>query len=84
MFNSSQFNQITFNHSGRRTLSIGKVLLLAKDQAISIVERITLIAKDLRNFTSKSSLMTFDIMGLATARSIKAVVNDIKVRFRIK
>ena len=84
MFTSSQFNQITFNHSGRRTLSIGKVLLLAKDQAISIVERITLIAKDLRNFTSKSSLMTFDIMGLATARKIKAVVNDIKVRFRIK
>jgi len=84
MFNSSQFNQITFNHSGRRTLSIGKVLLLAKDQAISIVERITLIVKDLRVFASKSSLMTFDIMGLATARKIKAVVNDIKVRFRIK
>ena len=84
MFNSSQFNQITFNHSGRRTLSIGKVLLLAKDQAISIVERITLIAKDLRNFTSKSSLMTFDIMGLAVAARIKAVAREIKVRFRIK
>ena len=48
------------------------------------MERITLIVKDLRVFASKSSLMTFDIMGLATARKIKAVVNDIKVRFRIK
>ena len=83
MFNSSQFNQAPFN-SGVRTTLIGRVLLLAKDQAGLMAGKITLVAKDLRVFTNKTFLVIFDIMGLAAARKIKAVVNDIKVRFRIK
>ena len=62
---------------------IEKITLAAND-IISFIGKITLATKDLRNFTSKITIMTFDIMGLAAARKIKAVVNDIKVRFRIK
>ena len=92
-FGSSSYG----GRTGRITLFISKVLLFAKDQ-ISFVARITLTAKDvfnfvgraslttndLRNFITKNTMIIIDIMGLATARKIKAVVNDIKVRFRIK
>ena len=64
--------------------TISKVFLLAKSQQGLMAEKITLLSYDLRSFITKNTMIITDILGLAVARKIKAVVNDIKVRFRIK
>ena len=82
MFNESEFNEVGFNED--RVSLISKVFLAVKDIRGFMVDRTSLMTSDIRNFAGKTSLMVFDIMGLATARKIKAVVRDIRVRFRIK
>ena len=95
MFNESEFNEVGFNED--RTTFIGRVLIVANDMRNfvsrtflitkdirNIIDRVSLVANGIRNFSNRAFLTTFDIMGLATARKIKAVVRDIRVRFRIK
>lgn len=83
MFNSAQFNQITFN--GRRATLVSKVFQSAYTQLNFITEKTTSFATDQRGFLSRATSYAFEIMGLATAAAkIKAVVKDTKIRFRIK
>jgi hypothetical protein len=63
---------------------IGKTSLWAKDQR-NFIGRTILFAKDMKNFIGKITSSTFEILGLAAAAAkIKAIVRDIKVRFRIR
>ena len=84
MYGSFNFGSSSYGGRRRFILLVSKVLLLAKSQQGLMAEKITLLSYDLRSFITKNIIIIIDIMGLATARSIKAVVNDIKVRFRIK
>ena len=84
MYGSFNFGSSSYGGRRRFILLVSKVLLLAKSQQGLMAEKITLLSYDLRSFITKNIIIIIDIMGLATARSINAVVNDIKVRFRIK
>ena len=84
MYGSFNFGSSSYGGRRRFILLVSKVLLLAKSQQGLMAETMTLLSYDLRSFITKNIIIIIDIMGLATARSIKAVVNDIKVRFRIK
>ena len=63
---------------------IEKITLAAND-IINLIGKIPLATKDLRNFAGKTITTIFDILGLAAAAArIKAIVKEVKIRFRIK
>lgn len=84
-YGSFSYGSASYGGGIKTIVEIARKTSFVFNLAVTTISRITFTPFDIKSYLSKGMKMVFDIIGLTGAPSkIKAIVKEIKTRFRVK